>query len=326
MIRPFDLRDVLLVRQLAERGLPLESRLALTGPQRPFRDALLFYLLASHGMPTLVMRRWQGGRHLRAFGQLRLQGAELRRVQQTRDCRCQARLVMVAVDPADRAAELWPQLLDALTAEAGSLGAHAVLAEVEDNSVYLDYLRQADFSVYARQEIWRLSRPLPMPDEAPLRPVQSVDCWSISQLVANTVPLLIQQVEPLPADAGGLVWLQEGSPLAFVFVRSGAQGMWAQLFLHPQAEERVEDLISQTAAHYSPSSQRPLYCCVRRHQQWLGRPLAELGFELLGSQAVMVRHTAVRLAQPEFQPITVREKGLEVSTPIVHSGDRAETI
>ena len=54
-----------------------------------------------------------------------------------------------------------------------------------------------------------------------------------------------------------------------------------------------------------------MYCCVRRYQEWLWRPLESLGFELFGSMAVMVKRLVVpvdravsgRLAHARAGPI-----------------------
>ena len=62
----------------------------------------------------------------------------------------------------------------------------------------------------------------------------------------------------------------------------------------------------------------PVYCSVRRYQEWLWEPLESLGFELSSSTAVMVKRLAVSAAEPERAPAHVLVQS-KVTTPIVHS-------
>ncbi len=304
MIRPFDLRDISLMRKLACRGVALDGRTALTRDHQPLRDAMLAYLIASRGTPTYVLHR-PGER---AFGQVQMHAN-----------RPLAQLVALASHPDGSELSTWPLMLDALTTHAGRCGAHAVVADVEDTGDGFQALRQADFVTYTRQEVWQLTAPAGLPERQLLRPERPEDQWPVQQLIANTVPRLIQQVEAAKPNGPGLVWVQESSALAYVSAHCGPRGTWVQLYFHPQAEESAGAILQQAAAHYAPTPERPLYCCVRRYQGWLGRPLAELSFELVRNQAVMVRHTTIRLAQPELQLTPVREKGLEATTPIVQA-------
>jgi len=306
LIRPFDLRDIPLVRKLKEHTIALDSRRALIHTHRPLQSALWSYLIAHRGTPTLVLRDRPAGGARRAFGQVQLAAHQH-----------QAQLVALAASPKEKDKATWLLMLDALTAYAGRSGAHTLLAEVADNSRHLQALRQAHFTIYTRQEIWKLTKAAESPTEPLLRPEQNSDEWHMQQLVTNVVPRLIQQVETVKPAGNGLIWLDEGRPLAYVSAQTGPRGVWLQFYLHPQAHESIESIIRQAAAHYAPSDQAPLFCCVRRYQEWLNRPLAELNFEPLGSQVVMVRHTTVRLPQLEPAPVAVAEPGLKVTTPMV---------
>lgn len=313
MIRPFDLRDVRLVAQLAEHGIALDSRAALIRARQPLRDAMAAYLFAGRGAPTCVLRLRRPGATLRAFGQIRICSGHP-----------QARLLTLASRPEGHESLIWPHLLDALTAQAGRYGAHTVLAQVKDDSLGFEVLRRSEFVVYTRQEIWRLTVPLAQPEEIQLRPEEPGDQWHIQQLIANTVPRLIQQIEPVEQTGLGLVWMEAGDFLAYVCAHRGPHGFWLQLYLHPEVDGAARAIIQQAAAHYTPSSKAPLTCCIRRYQEWLNRPLVDLGFESLGGQAVMVRHTTARIAEPEKARVPVHETGLEATTPIVHGSVKRE--
>lgn len=299
------------MRQLEGHAVCMDSRAALTEKHRPLPSALWAYLVAGRGAPTLVLRQRQPGVTLRAFGQLGL-------------CRgrSQARLVTLAAEPVQHESTLWLQMLDALTVQAGQSGAHALLAEVSDTAPSFEALRRAEFVVYTRQEIWVLTGEPSQQFGGALRPEQPDDRWYIQQLVSNTVPRLIQQIDPVDQTSSGLVWMEDGDPLAYASIHRGSRGLWLQLYLHPQAEETAHSIIQQTTAHYRPAPGIPLYCCVRRYQEWLNRPLAESGFETLGHQAVMVRHTAVRAARPQRLFLPAREKGFEVTSPMVQARER----
>ena len=313
MIRPFDLRDVQLVRRLEEHGVALDSRAALVNAHRPMRDALLAYLFAGRGASTFVLRLKQPGADLRAFGQMRV---------------CtnhpQARLATLASSPPGHESTTWPQMLDILTAQAGRYGAQTVLAQMPDDGPGFEALRRADFVVYTRQEIWRLNATLPAPGQKRLRAEQPGDLWYIQQLAANMVPRLVQQIELVEQTGDGMVWMEDGTLLAYVCAHRGLQGSWLQLYLHPEVDKDAHLILQQAVAHYKPTPARPLYCCVRRYQEWLTRSLLDLGFESVGSQAVMVRHTAARVIRPVLTPIPVHETGLEATSPIVHGSVRGD--
>lgn len=49
----------------------------------------------------------------------------------------------------------------------------------------------------------------------------------------------------------------------------------------------------------------PIYLCVRRYQDWLQEVVAQIGFELLGAQAVLVKRLAARVMEPVLKPLPV---------------------
>jgi hypothetical protein len=225
----------------------------------------------------------------------------------------------MAINPPDQESKGLAEMLDALTAYAGRCGAYTIVAEVEDSSTYFEALRRAEFVVYTRQEVWRLTAAPRQPEALNLRPEQDGDQWSVQQLIANTVPRLIQQVDPPDRTGNGLVWMQGDELLAYVRAHCGQRGVWLQLYLHPQGEEAARTIIRQAAAAYKPTRVTPLFCCVRRYQEWLNQPLAELDFEPLGSQALLVRHTTARIRAAEPAFTAVHEKTLEATSPVTQS-------
>jgi hypothetical protein len=228
MIRAFDWRDVGLVKALGARGICLDSETGLTQGCRPLVDALLAYVMPGPRPPTLV---WRDGTQA-AFGQLR------HRLGQE-----QARMLWVA-PPYTGAAEGWPPIVEQLAAEAGRRGAHNLIAEVGEGGPEFETLRASGFAVYARQSVWRLTRSLE-PAAAPigLRPAVSTDAIGVNLLYTNIVPRLVQQVEPPPAPARGLVLEQAGELIAYLDVRQGPLGIWLDPYLHPEAFALSEAVI-----------------------------------------------------------------------------------
>lgn len=302
MIRPFDWRDVSLVKQLSDQGTCLDSITRLTRDNQPLPNALLAYLMPGAGAPTLVWR--DDGQA--AFGQLRHRpGEEL------------ARALFIAPAWSEQN-EAWLPLVDRLAAEAGARGGHNLVAEVDEVSGEFEALRQAGFAIYARQTIWRLVGEIPATAPAlAIRAATTADSIAVSTLYTNLVPRLVQQVEPPPHPGRGYVFERDGELVAFVDVKRGPAGLWVDPYLHPEAYDQADDMVS-AALHMLGGNQRagrPVYVCVRRYQDWLQDVLQTAGLECLGSQAVMVKRLAVRVTEPLLKPLPAIE-GSATTTPI----------
>mgnify|MGYP001222751422 CR=1 FL=1 len=302
MIRPFDWRDVSLVRQLSNQGTCLDSITRLTRDSQPINNALLAYLMPGTGAPTLV---WRDGARA-GFGQLRHRPGEE-----------QARALFIAPHwSPDNAA--WLPLVDRLAAEAGARGGHNLIAEVDETSGEFEALRLAGFAIYARQTIWRLGGEFPAaPGTSGARPAVAADALAVGTLYANLVPRLVQQVEPAPKPGQGYVYERDGELIAFLDVKRGPTGLWVEPYLHPEADDRADAILTaglHLLAHANRAG-RPIYVCVRRYQDWLQGVLQAARFECLGSQAVMVKRLAVRVAEPVLKPLPALE-GNASTTPI----------
>ncbi len=318
MIRPFHLRDLPLIYRLSEQGVSLHTEFALTHHPRLLRKALVS-LIGVGRYPTYVWKDAEGG--TTGFVQLHLEDSS------------HAHIVHAALSH-DGAAEtdesaperVWLPLLEQLTAEIGRCGLHSLVAEVPEESPELLLLRQAGFAIYTRQDVWVLDEWTPAhSDGYPLAPNrvlvqrQSTDDWDIQLLYVNTVPRLVQLVEPSPPEEGVSLVLREGDELAaFVHLDEGPAGTWLQFFIHPQAETRAEALVAAAMSQYPPAPRQPIYCCVRRYQSWLQHELQALGFRRWGGQAVMVKHTVqrVRSAMPDLATL-MEKQAVPGSTPVI---------
>jgi len=303
MIRSFDWRDVGLVKTLADRGVCLDSETGLTEGNHPLQHALVSYLMPLAGAPTLIWRA--AGNHHAAFGQLlHRQGEE------------HARVLYIA-PAAQHAAEGWQNVLERLAVEAGERRAQNLIAEVNDKSVEFETLREAGFAIYARQTLWKLAADTGLGEgpTVPLRPAVRSDVIAVNTLYSNVVPRLVQQVEPGPQHIErGYVLQDSGELVAYLDVRRGPQGVWVEPFLHPEADDLAEAVLAACLRLLPGRSEKPLYLCVRRYQNWLHEVVARVGFEMLGTQAVMVKRLAVRLSEPVLKALPVVEG--PVPTPI----------
>ena len=330
MIRSFDWRDVGLVKTLADRGVCLDSETGLTQGNHPLQHALLAYLMPMAGPPTFIWRgdgksaerNGEGDSRARAaekgappmvFGQLRHRLGEEH-----------ARILYLA--PAlDGDGALWLPLLERLIVEAGERRAQNLLAEVSEKSPEYNALREAGFAIYARQSLWKLApgtTPASAAEPAPMRAAARADAIAVSTLYSNIVPRLVQQVEPGPQHIErGYVLDHGGELVAYLDVRRGPQGIWVEPFLHPEAYDFSEAVLTACLQLVPSRKEKPLYICVRRYQDWLQDVVERVGFEFLGSQVVMVKRLAVRLNEPLLKPLPVVEG--QVPTPLSTAQFRA---
>ena len=291
-IRPFDWHDLPLLHRYRQCGLFLDSTLAFTrGTTLVPAGALLAYFAPATGIFTYLARPDKGAGQPLIGQVLHTAGSPF------------ARLTFLAPDAAVESAHL-PALFDYITVKIGQRGAFHALAEVEESSQAFQTLHQSGFAIYARQRIWRLADELQGEAEASdWRACTAQDTLRVRSLYVDLVPGLVQQVEPLPRERlKGMVFMQRGEVRAYVELRYGPVGIWAQPFVHPDAPD-----VSQRLLHLLQSLPnrrgRTVYLCVRTYQSWLEPAIEDLGAQPGQSQAVMVRHLAV--ARKATQPYSL---------------------
>lgn len=333
MIRPFNLRDLPLVHRLSEHGVSLHMESALTKNLHPTRGAL--FSLVGGDFPTYVWKSDKNG--LAGFIQLFLDEESvhahilyLSSTVENNNAVGEAHKTAVSDTNAANGErpyqvneDAWLPLLDQAVVEAGQRGLHTLVAEVDETSDELPVLRRAGFVVYTRQDVWVLAGGQAAPaddDKNILRARQADDDWDIQLLYANTVPRLVQQVEPMPPlhDGSGWVLHEENDLAAFVHVHVGPVATWMRLFIHPSAETQADQIISAVVRQNPAAADRPIYCCVRRYQSWVQNALERSGFTLWGSQAVMVKH----IVQMASKPLTdlsaaLEAQGISPTAPII---------
>ena len=293
MIRSFTLRDIPLVHRLSEQGVVFNTKSALIQDVHPLREALVYMLIGGE-FPTYVWRA-DNGKGV-GFAQLRQEEDEARAHILCLGSATEKQQSKQSVEDV-LSEDMWIAFLEQLIKRAGEKGIQSLIAEVDEFGDELQTLRHAGFAVYTRQDIWSYdlkNKPSAIDSNIKLVKATAEDDWDINLLYSNIVPPLIQLVEPAPTgdDLQDIWLLREGNELAaFIHCADGPAGIWARLFVHPNAHERGTDIIQAAMYALSQNHTLPLYYCVRRYQSWMQSALQNAGFTHMSSQAMMVRHT-----------------------------------
>ena len=309
-VRPFDVRDLRLLHRVRRDGLCLDSQVAYTRGPHALQTALLDVLTPSRATHTLVARPQASGESA-VVGQI---------IHDLGDS--VARLGFLGpADCIEGAVGL--RLLDALSYEAGSRGAHNLIAEVDEGLPTFECLRRAGFAIFARQHIWSWEgTPPPQQEHDDLwRSETPADSDAVRALVAALVPGLVLQVEGAPGRGRrGLLYWAEGELRAYLDLERGPRGVWALPYIHP-AVEGVDELVAAFLRR-GAENDRPAFVCLRSYQGWMAGALDRLGFIRVAEQAVMVRRLAAAVLRPVPAAMPAINGGrVEPTTPFagVHS-------
>lgn len=188
-----------------------------------------------------------------------------------------------------------PELIENLSAQAGSWGAFHVLAEVDETSDAFVALRKAGFSVYAWQRMWDVSEITEADSGSDWTRVKSVHLPSVQSLYHQIVPPLLHPFEPQPKFPTG--WISNEGVKCYVSMVHGVYGIVLTPLIHPEATD-VSQKLASLINNLPDRRNRTVYLCVRSYQAWLEPVLADLGAQGADRQAVMVKHLA-RLVKGE---------------------------
>jgi hypothetical protein len=105
---------------------------------------------------------------------------------------------------------------------------------------------------------------------------------------------------------------------AFVHVHHGSAATWLQFFIHPSADADAADIVRAALNMEKESRGKPVYCCVRRYEGWLPAALERNGFDIWGSQAVLVKHTVKHTKRRKPQlAVNLEQGGMPATSPFV---------
>ncbi len=321
--RTATLKDIPLVKRLADQGIVLDSELGFTrAADGPNSAVLSSIVLPQRSLCTLITRTGDG----HVVGQIRLKASEHL-----------AQIVYIApqLEPTmhDTA---WLHMLDAMAAEAGRRGAHILTGEVDEASALFQTMRTAGFAVYARQEIWRRAPGQGFGDSNGIELAEETDgdAMDIQLLYCNIVPRLVQHIAVPSSESAGLVYRQGDRIQGYVAVSEGKCGIYLVPYLHPDILFReVSAILAGAIARANRADKLPVYVCMRRYQDWLGEALIELGFNRWADQAVMVRHITAGIRQASFAPLArtleaipspIRPPTSQVTEPVIEINPHQE--
>lgn len=326
MIRSFGVRDLFLVGNLQKKGMCLDPEIALTRPYSPLSAALSsYFLMQEAGSSTFVLEATDQSSRMQGLAQMR-----------QRRGRPEADVIYLApsFSTADEGPMIWHRLLNHLCVRAGERGIQRLFARLAEDGEEIETFQQVGFSPYTREDVFRLSsfseshRRL---DRMVMRPQQAVDAWALQRLYANVAPRLVQQAErlgergwerssvdwPLRTRSEGYVLEDNGEIVSYLLFRGGRIGHWMRILLHPQAYDRADEVIQHGLSFLSYYPPCPIYCSVREYEDGLRTRLQNWGFEPFGSQAILVKHTTVRIKEPARTLVPALEKRAEVATPTI---------
>lgn len=307
-IRPLDWRDIPALYRYRKQCVFLNSALLLTRGAHAFAGSLLSYLAPASGIFTSVSTNNSDTKYI-LIGQVIHPPAS-----QT------AQLTFLMPEEAMESNSL-SELLDHLSVQVIEHGAFRLLAEIDERSRAYESLRSTSFSIYARQRVWCIPDSSPGQDQLVSWQVASEqDLIPVRSLYNNTVPGLVQQVEPFPVERlNGMVFRQGEDVLAYIELKYGHHGIYAQPFIDPDAEHLVPglwELLPQVPHRRS----RPVYLCIRSYNSWLESSLEDFGAESGPLQAVMVKHLAVPQKAVRSFALPALEGGHpEITAPISQS-------
>jgi hypothetical protein len=303
VLRPFTIRDLSLWQAASSQAVFLNPQSFLTqGPRAILRGAFFSPLSALSGVFTYVLHN-QGNSN--AFiGQVsHPQGSQIAHGR--------------FLSPKNALTSRYlPELLDGLLKQIGSRGAHSLIAEVDEDSPAFGVLRQNGFSIYARQQIWKIEQAHSTSAQtSSWRHALTGDELAVQILRNGLVPGQVQQIEATKESLDGYVFYRDEQLLAYADVKRGPRGIWLQPFVSLDAEP-FEAALIDLLARLRPRASRPVYICLRSYQEWLQAPLKKLGASPGPYQAVMAKRTTLPLKVEETRRIPVANRSAEPTTPI----------
>jgi hypothetical protein len=327
MIRPFGLNDVWLVRRLQRSGMPMAIEHMLTHPRDPLWTALTApWPWAGSGVATFVLDEMAAGQRLNGFAQLMQRAA-----RPEADLLHLAPALSPAANDAD-ATVIWSRLLSHCTMASANHGLQRIFASIPDGAPGQSNLKDAGFSLYTRETIYRLAGTFEINPQAGFRQQGPGDGWALQRLYTRNTPRLVQQAEgALSGEVGspifswwepdswqGVVWEPAGEVRGAVQVHLGRAGHWMRLWgVAGLAVRELRALIEQGLRLItSDRAQKtrhalPVYVTVRDYEIGVSGALSGFGFAPYLERSRFVRHTTSPVRDPlpaVRMPVEVRQE------------------
>lgn len=224
--------------------------------------------------------------------------------------------------------ELWYRLLERISINAGHQQVQRLYAAPPSRQSDLrEIFRQIGFQAFAHVTLLHLSGP--DWDQgttlAPMRAQSRRDHWAIHKLYGATTPHAVQVAEVRNARHWALPLTQswiaprrvawvvgpDDDLVAYLRRVSGPAGHVFSMLIRPDARETAVDVLRFGLAQLSDT--RPVYLLLREYQGELLAPAQDLGFQPIGEQTLLVKHTVVPVRRMLLVPSL--EPGLEPRVP-----------
>lgn len=303
MTRPFELSDFRTLRKTRKQAVYLDTRSVLTQgptlvPLRAFLSPLSQAVGSFTGVVEGPLQRpaliGQATHHLNA---------------------ATARLTFLTPETPEALSHAG-ELVEYLLKRLGGREAQTLIAAVDEKTETFEVLRGLNFSIYARQQIFRINAaPRPSQDDKSWRTFTSLDGINARKLHFATVPSLVQQIEAVQfPEVRGWVHYEGDEMLAYAEVTEGPRGIWVQPYIHPEMNA-VSDHLTRLVSVLRPRARRPVYVCLRSYQAGLTHFLESLEAEVAASQAVMARRLAALVQKPALAPLPAINGSTEATSP-----------
>ncbi|MDE3088133.1 MAG: hypothetical protein KGJ80_01950 [Chloroflexota bacterium] len=327
MARWLTLDDLIAIRQLQARGMQLDLERAVLWPHSSLQAALNSRLPFSTIRAETIVLYPSAPRGGRALGFLQMR---------ERRGRPESDIVFLApsLDSGGDVVSTWYRLLAECAQEIGSRGGQRLFAQLSSGNGVEEVFRQAGFSVYAREDIYRLTEwPVNLTKSDALRHQRARDGWTLLRLYAQFTPRPVQIAEGMlsPEGQGGKMgdwWDQSGGAgyileadndlAGAVRVRRGSAAYWLRFWLHPQAQEQSDRLVCGALSLLWAAPRRPIYCGVRDYESGLRDALEAAGFRYLVTRSLLVKHTTARARESLLKLMPALEKRPEPAASVSH--------
>jgi hypothetical protein len=326
VIRSFSLRDIPLFIQLQRSRMPLQLEQTLVRPRSPLGPALLDpFPWHGIGIATYVLEGKDRSRSARGIAQM-----------QKRPGRPEADLLFLSprLDAHAGADDIWCRLLSHCAQEAGQFGIQRLFATLPDDPQMLDIFMQVGFSLYAREDVYRLGqvlRPAKAPENRKVRRYREEDNWALQRLYATYTPRLVQQAEGV-ANGDARHGREPSTDLTFVLERGteiaaalqieiGSAGHWLRAYGNTQDAESMEALLRRGLAALASYRERPVYSAVRDYQGGLRALLSDQGFQPFATWNRLVKHTVSWVKEPALKVVPALERGVGRTMSVGHNGN-----
>jgi hypothetical protein len=331
VISLFALRDLRLLAQMSKEHVSLCPIETLTRPQLPVWAALASLLPFDNGQSLTLVLHEQRGEDKQQLGFLQAR-------QPPDQPTMYIQRLTPPLDKDEDAQVAWTRMINTAVTAAGERGIQRIFCCAGEGSPESAVLSAAGFSVYAREDIYRLavaSRPQFTAPQG-IRPEQSIDRIEIHRLYSAITPHLVQLAE-FPTGVTGAYWpcgpmdrsqgegfvLEDRDGIAgYGYLMSGRIGHWLHILVDSHAYDRASDLLDYGLALLNYYPPLPIYCGVREYQGGVRVPLQDRGFQAFSTQCLLVRHTMARVKNPARGLVPALEKRVEAPTTTVSPTER----